>query len=295
MAEMKKKILITGADGFIGRNIKEYLDPIYELYTPSLEELDLYNSKNVKEYLQKKKVDVIIHAAHFGTRDSKSVDDWDTIRYGLRMFYNLKSCNHLYGKMFYFGSGAEYDSRYYKPFMEEEYFGTHIPEDSYGLYKYVLAQECMKEENIYDLRLFGVFGKYELWQRRFISNNICRALAGLPMTLSQNMYFDYIYIDDLCEILRWFIENDPQYHHYNVCRGEHIDLKTLGEIIRERLQLDCDFVVAKDGFKPEYSGNNGRLLKEIGDYKFATFEESIDQLIAYYSTIIDVIKDKLEP
>lgn len=288
-----KKLLVTGSEGFIGKNIVEKLSNCYDISAPTEKELDLLDTDSLRNYLSIHHFDIVLHAALFG--NNQSTDDGLFIKCNLKMFYNLKSCNHLYERMYYFGSGAEYDSRYYKPFMEEEYFGTYIPEDSYGLYKYVLAQECMKEENIYDLRLFGVFGKYELWQRRFISNNICRALAGLPMTLSQNMYFDYIYIDDLCEILRWFIENEPKHHHYNVCRGEHIDLKSLGEIIRGRLKIDCDLIVAKEGFKPEYSGNNDRLLNEIGNYSFVSFEESIDRLIDYYSTIIDVIRDKLEP
>lgn len=286
---MKKSILITGAGGFIGRNLAEFFKEKYNVLAPLREELDLCCEEDVKEYLSKNKVDTVIHAANWGGRDGNSVDARDTLHFGLRMFYNLRQCRDMYERMYYFGSGAEYDCENYIPFMTEDYFGTHIPKDGYGFYKYVLSSECMKNENIYDLRLFGVFGKYEQYRFRFISNNICRAMKGLPMTLSRNVYFDYLYIDDLCRIMEWFIENEPKHHHYNVCRGEHIDLKTLGEMIRNITKIPCDFLIAQEGFKREYSGNNERLLSEIGDFEFTPIEKSIEELYGYYKTVINEI------
>ena len=43
----KKTIFITGAKGFIGRNLTEKLNKKYNLLTPSHKELDLLNEKNV--------------------------------------------------------------------------------------------------------------------------------------------------------------------------------------------------------------------------------------------------------
>ena len=43
--------------------------------------------------------------------------------------------------------------------------------------------------NIYNLRVFGIFGKYEDHTRRFISNNICRVLCGLDISMNKNMLF----------------------------------------------------------------------------------------------------------
>ena len=150
-----------------------------------------------------------------------------------------------------------------------------------------------RKDNIYDLRLFGVYGKYEDWTRRFISNNICRALKGKPMTLSRNVYFDYIYIDDLVEIMKWFIENEPQHKHYNVCRGNHIDLLSLGNLIREVMQIERPISIAEEGYKLEYSGNNERLLKEIGDYSFKPYKETIEEMVVYYKSILQDIDSEL--
>lgn len=279
---MNKKILITGAGGFIGKNLEEKLSTEYEIFAPKSDELDLCDEDEVKSFLIKHNIAIVIHAANYRKDRTAAYFEQRVLECGLRMYANLEKYNYLYDKMFYFGSGAEYDSRFYQPFMREEYFGKHIPTDGYGFYKYLLSKQCTQKDNIYDLRLFGVYGKYEDWTRRFISNNICRALKGKTITLSKNVYFDYIHIDDLTNIVKWFIEHKPIYRHYNVCRGTHIDLLTLAEIIKEVIGTETPILVGEDGYKLEYSGNNERILEEIGEYSFRPFRETIEELVTYY-------------
>ena len=57
-----RKILITGASGFIGRNIKEsYLSEKYDLITPSSKELDLSDDESVRNYF---KISTITRSIH---------------------------------------------------------------------------------------------------------------------------------------------------------------------------------------------------------------------------------------
>lgn len=287
------KILATGSTGFIGKNIKEQLCNNYEIVSPGHQELDLFNEQRVEKFLKEGCFDIIIHAANTNNTRNKTVTPYDSLNGNLRMFFNLERCKDYYGKMYYFGSGAEYDMQHYIPDMKEDYFDTHVPADPYGFSKYIMSKSCMKDGNIYDLRLFGVYGKYEEWERRFISNAICRALKGKDITIQKNVYFDYLWIDDLCDIMRWFIENEPTHRHYNVCRGSKIDLYTLACMVREILDVDCDIVVGEPGLKPEYTGDNLRLLSEIGDFQFTGFEESIYKLCEYYKANIDMIDENM--
>lgn len=293
MNMIKKSVLITGGSGFIGKNLKEAFSDFYRVYAPSVNELNLCDKEKVEDYFMHQKIDIVIHSANYREKCREPYSEYKVLETGLRMYANLERCSHLYDKMYYFGSGAEYDCRYYQPFMKEEYFGNHIPQDGYGFYKYLLSKQCTQKDNIYDLRLFGVYGKYEDWTRRFISNNICRALKGKPMTLSRNVYFDYIHIDDLVQIMKWFIEHEPKHKHYNVCRGNHIDLLSLGNLIREVMHIDRPLEVAEDGYKLEYSGNNERLLGEMGGYSFRPYRETIEELVAYYKNILPDIDAEL--
>ena len=175
--------------------------------------------------------------------------------------------------------------------MKEDYFDSYVPTDAYGFSKYIMSKEANKSNSIYDLRLFGVYGKYEEWERRFISNAICRALKGKDITIQKNVYFDYLWVDDLCDIMKWFIQNEPQYSHYNICSGNKIDLLSLANIVRKVLGIECNILIKESGWKLEYTGNNERLLNEIGDYTFTSYEESIAELCNYYKSNINLIDE----
>lgn len=288
------RILVTGANGFIGKNLREKLEENYIIYAPARKDWDLLDTEQVENFLRNQTFDVIIHAANTNDTRNINVTKFDSLDGNLRMFFNLERCKDYYGKMYYFGSGAEYDMEHYIPNMREDYFEAHVPKDPYGFSKYIMSKMCDRTNNIYDLRLFGVYGKYEEWERRFISNAICRVLAGKDITIRQNVYFDYLWIDDLCELMEWFIENTPRHKHYNVCRGSRIDLYSLACMVREILNVDCNILVREPGWKPEYSGNNERLMEEIGEYQFTGYWESIVKLCKYYKENIDLIDaDKL--
>ncbi|OGO79871.1 MAG: hypothetical protein A2Y21_09060 [Clostridiales bacterium GWC2_40_7] len=42
--------------------------------------------------------------------------------------------------------------------------------------------------------------------------------------------------------------------------------------------------VLKRGFNPEYTGNNRRLLSELGGFKFTSCSDGVKQLYAYYTS-----------
>ena len=285
-----KKILLTGAGGFIGRNIAESLKEEYQLHWPSSKELNLLDQEAVRGYLKKYQFDVVIHSANRNDTRGK-ITPYDSLDGNLRMFFNLEHCHNLYGKLIYFGSGAEYGRDHYIPGMAENYFGVHLPMDAYGFSKYIMAKTGESSENIYELCLFGVYGKYEEWERRFISNAICRVLKGKDITIRQNVYFDYLWVEDLVQIVRWFIEGEPLHKRYNVCRGQKADLYSLAVMVRKTLCSDCGIIVAKEGWKPEYTGDNNRLLEEMGGFEFTAFEKSIQSLCDYYKANLDGIEE----
>ena len=138
------KILITGTNGFIGRNLKEYFQERYnDIHCPKRGELDLVNSQAVYDYLTKNAFDVVMHCAVTLT----------SVEQNLKMYFNIERCSGSFGKMLCIGSGAEYDMNNYIPKMKEEYFGKHIPSDIYGFSKYVIAKDIeSKYRNIYNLR-----------------------------------------------------------------------------------------------------------------------------------------------
>ncbi|MDA8078184.1 MAG: NAD(P)-dependent oxidoreductase [Nitrospiraceae bacterium] len=277
------KIFVTGGSGFIGRNLVEQWAGKYAVYAPPSSEVNLLDSDVVRDYIVKNRFDVVIHAATWDATRNSGKDLSKVLDHNMRMFFNVARCNGYFGKMLYYGSGAEYDRAHWKPHMKEEYFDVHVPGDDYGFSKYVMAKYAGRSDNIYNLRLFGVFGKYEDWEVRFISNACCKAAWDLPITLKQNVYFDYLHIDDLLTITGWFVEHKPEEKIYNICTGRTVDLLTLARMVVAASGKTLDIVVERNGLGTEYSGDNGRLAGEIEDLAFGEIGECIDALYKWYA------------
>ena len=166
--------------------------------------------------------------------------------------------------------------------MKEDYFDQHIPEDQYGFSKYIMTKYALANNNVYNLRLFAVFGKYENPKVRIISNICHNAVMDLPITINQNKYYDFMYIDDLARIVKWFIDNKPQKRVYNVCSGSVIDFKTIAEKIIKISGKKLNIEIKTEGIGREYSGDNTLLLQELGDFKFSSLDDSIEELYRWY-------------
>jgi GDP-L-fucose synthase len=276
------RILITGGSGFIGKNLAEQFAPEYEVFAPSSAELDLLKESDVREYLTAQRFDVVVHAAT--ARSNRRIGaPPGMLDRNCRMFFNLVRNQGQFGKMIHFGSGAEYDREQLPARVREDYFDTRVPADAYGFSKYICAKYIERSEYIVELRLFGVFGPYEDYTVRFISNACCRVLKGLPVVLRQDVVFDYLYVTDLAKITRWFIENNPRQKAYNVCNGRGIALTELARIVGEVSGRNPPISVLHEGLGAEYTGDNSRLLAELGNYKFIDMPDAIGELYGWYA------------
>lgn len=282
------KVLILGASGFIGKNLCEFLAPFkrYEIHCPSHEELDLLDECCVHRYLDNLRPDVVVNGAvcrnprFFTPTASQSELEQD-----LRMFYNLQKNCELFGKMLYFGSGAEFDKTKDIVNVKEDEFNNSIPNNQYGLAKYIIGRTIEQSNNIYNFRVFGLFGKYENWRTTFISGACCKAIKNLPITIRQNTYFDYLDVNDFCFAVKWFIDSDQQYHTYNVCSGKRVSLLNIAEKVREISGNDVPIYVCLPGYAREYTANSDRLKAECTGFVVRDLEESIKKLIEYYRSV----------
>ena len=285
-----KKILIIGGSGFIGKNIKEYLlnNKSYIIDSPSHSELDVLNEQAVFNRLKSCFYDVVIHSGVYNPRLSNLVGE-DEVEKNLHIFMNFYKYSNLFGKMIYFGSGAEYNKEYNIVSAEEGKFINGIPNNKYGFYKYVINELINNSKNIYNFRIFGLFGKYENWKKTFISGACCKAIYNLPLTIRQNCYFDYLYINDFLKIIDWSINVDLKKHEYNIVSGRKIDLVSIANIVNKISKKNLPIYVCKDGYANEYTASNERLINEYKDFSLTDIHESINDLYNYYLSIKDEI------
>ncbi len=286
-------VLITGGSGFIGKNLIESLSRTHHILAPTRQELDLLDDQAIDDFFSRQTVDVVVHAATTpGHRNAPPVPDL-AVR-NLRMFFGLARNCHRFGKMIFLSSGALYDMRHYVPKMKEEYFDVYVPADEHGFSKYICAKYIERTNRIIELRLFGVFGKYEDYGIRFISNAVCKSIMGLPVTIKQNRRFDYLYVEDLAQIVEHFIGCDAEHKTYNVSPDQAVELKSLAEMVRQVSGKQSEIIIGQEGLGIEYSGDNGRLRKSLPHLRLTPFSQSIPSLYSWYDHNRHLIeKDRL--
>lgn len=276
-----RRILLTGAGphGFVGRNLAPALKERYEVFTPSSRELDLCDFDRVAWYIDGHQIDTVIHGA---LQSLLRMGPEDAMFHDLQMFYNLDKLSGQLEKVLYFGSGAEFDKRLPMENIREEELGRSIPANYYGLEKYIMALQARESRNIYNLRLFGIFGKYEHWQSKFISNLCCKAMYDLPLSIRQDCMFDYLYVEDLAPIVIWFMEHEPRFHDYNVCTGRPVSLRAIADVVLEVSGKELAVPVAKEGWNLAYTASCGRLKAEIGALLLHDLKSAVSKLYGYY-------------
>lgn len=286
----KKRILITGGSGFVGKNLKEYFSDKYQLFVPTHKQLDLLDTEKVDRYISHNQIDYIIHAANIGGKRTDSSHE-DIIGANLRMFFNIVRQQNLVKKIIYFGSGAEFDKSGPINKATEEDLGERIPKDDYGFYKFVCARyvDNLSDGKIVCVRLFGVYGKYEDYFVRFISNAIVKNILLLSIDINQNVYFDYLYIKDLMKTVDYFMNHKTKYNIYNAVSGTKIDLITIASKINSLSPYKSKVIIRNKGFNKEYTASNARLRREIEGFRFTTIDDGIKDLSNWYRKNIKLI------
>ncbi|OPH54548.1 hypothetical protein BC351_31715 [Paenibacillus ferrarius] len=276
-----KRVWITGAgpNGFIGRNLKEHLEDSNQVFVTSSTELDLCDLDQVMRFIDKNRIDCVVHAATYTNRALNSEAELDA---NLKMYYNLEFCHNQLEKIIYFGSGAEFDKRYEINLVSENDIGRSIPANAYGFGKYVMNHAARASKNIFNLRLFGVYGKYENWRTTFISNLCCKAIFDLPLSIRQDCSFDFLYIDDLFSVVDWFLEHSPDFHDYNVCTSAPCDLTDIPRMVLEVAGKDLPIIVHNEGRNLTYTGANNRLREQVLDFSPRSLRSGIGSLYNWY-------------
>ena len=287
-----KKLLITGAGGFIGRSITENFESFYEVHPLNRTELDLNDSKSVLKKLKKNQYDIIIHCANYDSAPKNSLRNSSlVIEKNLSMFFNITRCSDYYGKLIYFGSGAEFCRKHWVPNMSETYFDEHVPKDPYGLSKYIMTKYTLKSKNITNLRLFGVFGQFDDWRYRFISNVCCHVVLGDSIRINQNALFDFLFIDDLLKIIKWFVDNESNLKVVNACTSKTLTFLEIAKKIIKISKKKIKIKIQKEGLRTEYSGNNSLLLSKMNNFKFTSIDSSLSDMYYWY----EKNKGKIDP
>lgn len=282
------KILVTGAGGFIGRSLRQAFAKHESLtvFTPDRHELDVSDENAVDRYVAEKVPDVIVHTANKGG-GRNTIDLEDIVQNNLRMFFNIAKQAAKVEKIIHLGSGAEYGKHKPIVFVREDEAGIALPKDDYGFYKSVCSRYIEKTDNMLNLRIFGCYGEFEDYRFKFISNAIVKNLLGVPITINQNVVFDYLYIDDFIRMIEHFIFNTHDFPVYNATAGQGIDLVSLAKIVNDIGINRVPVVLRHEGLNNEYTSDNRRIMNAMKDFLVTPHEKAIGKMYDYFKSNLE--------
>jgi len=250
-------ILITGANGFIGSNIAEYLinNTKYNIFKGTRNTIDLLCQNSIENYIKYNKIDIIIHCAIEGGNRTKT-DTSDVFYKNLLMYENLIKFRSKYLQLINIASGAEFDRLLpIDNVLEKEIF-NRIPIDYYGLSKNIISKQMYNTNMGVNLRLFGCFDHTEL-DSRFIKANVLNYIHKRPLIIHENKYIDYIYLPDLLNTIQYYLSTSILVADINLTYLKKYTLVDIANIINKLSNYKCKIDIKTDITKLglPYTGN----------------------------------------
>ncbi len=257
-----KRIIITGAAGFVGANLaRRLLRQGHELYLPILHnsnlwrledilpdvhlyEVDLGDEEALSEVVSKIQPDWIFHLAVHGAYSSQ-IDLRRMVQTNIIGTINLvEAClKNGFEAFINTGSSSEYGYKNYAP-SETEWLE---PNSHYAVTKASATQFCRytaQSQNVHipTLRLYSVYGPYEE-PTRLMPTLIRRGLKGeLPPLVNPDIARDYIYIEDVIDayVLAATQPNQELGAVYNVGTGVQTSLREVVDVARQVMGITAE-------------------------------------------------------
>lgn len=257
-----QKVIIIGANGFIGRHLHRHLSKKYNVIPAYKSSVNLFDRDSVFNFLSLHDADIIINTASLGGNQLVKSNDLEIMTKNLEMFTNLYEMQDMYEHYLNIASGAEFDTeRRIDSVYESEIF-ERMPRTSYAASKNIISRIIQYKEKFTNLRLFGCFGAGEKDFRllpSFYETRLCETFV-----IESDRYFDYFSVQDFCLVVDHVIQERLTALDLNCVYDTKIKLS-------EFLKLFCKaqnipyFVDVKKEIDMPYTGSNMQL-KNSGAY-----------------------------
>tara|TARA_R110002020_G_scaffold215746_2_gene423026 strand:- start:512 stop:1282 length:771 start_codon:yes stop_codon:yes gene_type:complete len=238
------KILITGKSGYIASELKKYLSSKYNITTIGREDFSLEDEAQTNKFFDKSYYDVVIHTAIVGGNRLYD-DNINCLKSNINIFLNILNNKKKFGRLINFGSGAQFT-------LNPKY---------YGLSKKLINEFVKENKNFYELRVYGVFNENEL-ETKFIKTSIKSNLQKKDISIFDNKFMDYMYMDDLCSLVEYYIREKNPPKEINCCYNNKITLFNIAKIINSISDYKSDIKIKNYTYE-DYIGSRNTIPVDV--------------------------------
>ncbi len=276
------KILITGSTGFIGINLVSFLknnNSIVILDASRDIGFDLSHDGWTKN-LPKNEIDVVIHLAQSslyrnfpeGATDIRKVNIDSTAE-----ILEWARINKI--KKFIFAStGSVYENSK----GEKKESDTPSPNSFYGVSKLTSELMIQSYSKFFDTIILRIFGAYGPDQNNMLIPNMINKIKNsedIPLASCKGLYINPIYIDDLVQIIKRFIDKKNECCDiFNIGGPEILSLHDI--VLRLEKILDIKANIEEINAEPAYAvGSISKIKNYFSNLVFTDIDDGLNRCV----------------
>ena len=306
------KILLTGATGFLGQNLKPVLSEDYKVQGFQSSYWDLRCQKTCYQALDQFEPDVIVHAAGsvggiLANRDNPGKFMYENLIMGANLIEAARTKGVK--RFILLGTVCAYPKHTPVPFKEEELWNGYPEETNapYGIAKKTLMRlvEAYHEQydfngvNLIPVNMYGPYDHFNLTSSHVIPALILKFYeaikSGEDVTLwgTGEASREFLYAPDCAQAIKLAIQKDVGPEPINIGTGKEIKIIDLAETIADLMGFNG--TIFFDSSKPD--GQPRRCLDTTRAKERLGFEAATDLKTGLNSTIEwfwkQIIKEKV--
>ena len=285
------KLLVFGADGFIGRRFvgnssdKYQIIPVHDYIGQEFFDLTVYD--NMLMIIDKHDPDAVLNLA--GKSYHTASDNADIYESNVLVQLNLNKAVEELGlqpKIVFCSSSSVYESSI-DPVDER---AACVPMNVYAKSKYIQERVSLSyhpDQQVVIARLFNVIGPGQS-KDYFIPAVIGRMIdyknekTAAVKLKTLNATRDFIFIDDVCSAISTLIDGGHGGEIYNVCCGRGVPLDEILELLKKMLGLsELALEVQEDHVEEgiNYQAGSNRKMLDLGWSPSYDIERSLKEII----------------
>lgn len=307
-----KKILITGANGFVAKYFVEYIvqnSIDFEILGLDIatvsdlninyKQIDLIDKFAICTVLKEYKPDYILHLASISSVSQSWIKPVESFVNNTNIFLNLvESVRELNmnPRILSIGSSEEYGNYPSEAMPLKEIYELH-PESPYSVAR--VSQEMLSKLyadnyglNIIMTRSFNHIGPEQ--RDNFVVSSFVKQLVNICQNYEEKnlkvgnieIIRDFLDVRDVVDAYYKILMNGEKGQVYNVCSGNGIKLRNLIEIITRILKVDVKIETDTSKFRPSDNniiiGDNSKIKSELNWQPKYCLEQTLEDMIEYW-------------